>query len=108
MRKFLILGFVCVLVFGLLAAATPVNAAGGGSGGGTSGPPGWSHENPGKGGSPTPGIGPGYGHRNQINHTFLGGSNHGERNFSPRPGWSHENPGRGGSPVVPRGPVNRP
>ena len=59
------------------------------------GPPGWSHVNPGDGGSDNPGTGPG---GLTIDATLSAETNDpkGPPTGGP-PGWSHENPGQGGS-----------
>jgi hypothetical protein len=56
MKKLLI---IIMLFLVLLTIATPVYAKGGGQTGQPGEPPGWSHENPGQGGSAKPGPGGG-------------------------------------------------
>ena len=61
MKKLLILGLICVMIFTMVAMVAPASAAGSGSSGNSpvDGPPGWSHVSPGQGGSDSPGGGPG-------------------------------------------------
>jgi hypothetical protein len=56
MKKLLMLLLVFALLSILLVAAIPASAAGFGTDA-ANGPPGWSHENPGSGGSDSPGPG---------------------------------------------------
>ena len=58
MKTLLILGLIFVMVFSMFAMVSPASAAGVGSTSSPDGePPGWSHVNPGGGGSDSPGPG---------------------------------------------------
>jgi hypothetical protein len=61
MKKLLLLGLICVMIFTMVAMVSPASAGNGGSSDNSpiEGPPGWSHVNPGQGGSANPGGGPG-------------------------------------------------
>ena len=63
MKKLLIIGLIFVMVFSMVALASPAYAKSSGGGGGSSvgdgEPPGWSQVNPGGGGSDGPGDSPG-------------------------------------------------
>lgn len=61
MKKLLMLLLVLALLSILLVAAVPVSAGMGDSGAVGGDPPGWSHQNPGGGGTENPGSGPGAG-----------------------------------------------
>jgi hypothetical protein len=86
LRKAFGVAFVITMLLVLLLAALPAHAAGKVVDP-PNGPPGWSHENSGQGGSPKAGPG---------GAVLLGGK--GTEPPNGPPGWSHENSGNGGSP----------
>ena len=61
MKRLIIIGLICVMLFAMLAMVSPASAAGAGSVSNrpVGDPPGWSQVNPGEGGSHGPGDGPG-------------------------------------------------